>query len=165
MYGGATVCACPSTEANLGDGIVRADELLAAGAQVALGTDSHARQGMLEEAQALESHLRLLRGRRNVLDTGRGVAPMLLDSLTSAGARSLGLGAYKLTPGAHADFVTIDLTHPAVAGVDDERVLNAAPSGAVCEVYVAGRRIVEGGQHPRQQEIAQGFTRALRELE
>ena len=69
---GATVCACPSTERNLGDGIVRADELLRAGAPVCLGTDSHAAVDLLDEARQLEGHLRLLRLRRAVMDPGGG---------------------------------------------------------------------------------------------
>jgi formimidoylglutamate deiminase len=65
---GATVCACPTTERNLGDGIVPADKLLAAGARLALGTDSNVQVDLLEDARALECHLRLQRLERAVLD-------------------------------------------------------------------------------------------------
>ncbi len=157
----ANVCACPSTERNLGDGIVRADELLAAGADVSLGTDSHAHTGMLEEAQMLEGHLRLLRLRRNVLDAGDGVAARLVEALSHAGSRSLGLPPSALRPGERADFVTLDLTHPTLLGLDDLRALTCAPSAAVRDVVVAGRRIVTDGQHPAQRDIAERFERAL----
>lgn len=165
---GAVVCACPSTERNLGDGIVKADELLAAGAYVSLGTDSHAHIGLLEEAQMLEGHLRLLRLRRNVLDPGRGaadgVATRLLTSLTLAGDRSLGLSPGTLLPGARADFVTLDLRHPAALGVDDARVLTGAPSAAVRDVVVGGRRVVGDGRHPQQLEIATQFDAVMQTL-
>ncbi|HYN85840.1 MAG TPA: formimidoylglutamate deiminase, partial [Pyrinomonadaceae bacterium] len=72
----ASVCACPTTERNLGDGIVPADLFLAAGVSVALGTDSHAQIDLLEDARELEYHLRLTTLRRNVLapaDAGPGV--------------------------------------------------------------------------------------------
>lgn len=164
----AIVCACPSTERNLGDGIVKADELLAAGAHVSLGSDSHAHIGMLEEAQMLEGHLRLLRLRRNVLDPGRGepdgVATRLLNTLTVAGDRSLGLSPGTLLPGSRADFVSLDLQHPTLLGVNDARVLMGAPSSAVRDVVVNGRAIVKEGRHAAQPEIAQRFEAVMHTL-
>ena len=64
---GAMVCACPTTERNLGDGVVPADLLFAAGVAVSLGTDSHTQIDLLEDARELEYHLRLQRVERNVL--------------------------------------------------------------------------------------------------
>lgn len=160
----ANVCACPSTERNLGDGIVRVDELLAAGASISLGSDSHAHIGMLEEAQMMEGHLRLLRLRRNVLNAPGGVWPTLLESLSASGARSLGLAPSSLLAGERADFVTLDLNHPALLGVNDARVLMSAPSAAVRDVFVAGRRIVTDGQHTAQRETAERFSRVMASL-
>ncbi|MGV3620835.1 MAG: formimidoylglutamate deiminase [Archangium sp.] len=164
----SVVCACPSTERNLGDGIVKADELLAAGAHVSLGTDSHAHIGLLEEAQMLEGHLRLLRLRRNVLDPGQGapdgVAARLLTSLTLAGDRSLGLSPCTLAPGSRADFVSLDLQHPTVLGVNDTRVLMGAPSSAVRDVVVGGRTIVRDGRHAAQAEVAKRFEAVMHTL-
>lgn len=163
-----TVCACPSTERNLGDGIVRADELLKAGAFVSLGTDSHAHIGLLEEAQMLEGHLRLLRLRRNVLDGGKGapdgVAQRLLHSMTLAGDRSLGLSPGTLLPGSRADFVTLDLSHPTLRGVDDTRVLMGAPSSSLRDVVVAGRHIIRAGRHAEQEVIAARFDTVMQGL-
>ncbi len=165
---GATVCACPSTERNLGDGIVRADELLAAGAHVSLGTDSHAHIGMLEEAQMLEGHLRLLRLRRNVLDPGKGevdgVARRLMTTLSDGGARSLGLGPSTLLPGTRADFVALSLDHPTLRGVDDVRVVMGAPSSSVRDVVVGGRRIITAGRHSKQEEIGARFDAVMHTL-
>ncbi|MBC7931788.1 MAG: amidohydrolase family protein, partial [Rubrivivax sp.] len=69
---GACVCACPTTERNLGDGVVPADALFDAGVPIALGTDSHAQIDLLEDARELEYHLRLLRLQRNVLAPTHG---------------------------------------------------------------------------------------------
>jgi formimidoylglutamate deiminase len=160
----ANVCACPSTERNLGDGIVRVDELLAAGASISLGSDSHAHIGMLEEAQMMEGHLRLLRLRRNVLNAPGGVWPTLLESLASSGSRSLGLAPSSLLAGERADFVTLDLNHPTLLGVNDARVLMSAPSSSVRDVVVAGRRIVSDGQHAAQRETAERFSRVMATL-
>ena len=54
---GATVCACPTTERNLGDGVVPVDEFIKQGVPVALGTDSHVEIDLLEDARELEYHL------------------------------------------------------------------------------------------------------------
>ncbi len=101
---GAGVCACPSTERNLGDGIVPADMLASAGARLCLGSDSQATVDLLDEARQLEGHLRLARLRRAVLDPGGGavdgLAARLFEMATVNGARSLGLPTGTLEPGA-----------------------------------------------------------------
>ena len=63
----AQVCACPTTERNLGDGIIPADLLLDAGVRISLGTDSHTQIDLLEDARELEYHLRLQKLQRAVL--------------------------------------------------------------------------------------------------
>ncbi|HVE81360.1 MAG TPA: formimidoylglutamate deiminase [Myxococcales bacterium] len=170
---GATVCACPSTERNLGDGVVRADELLRAGSPVCLGTDSHAAVDLLDEARQLEGHLRLWRLRRAVLDPGTGepdgLAVRLLACATKRGAWSLGLeGTGWLEPRQAADLFTVDLEHPALAGCSEESVLPAlllggAP-GAVRDVAVGGEWIVRDGAHPLQRESARAFAELSRRV-
>src|SRR6185436_91955 len=66
---GATVCACPTTERNLGDGVVPAAEYFKAGVPISLGTDSQTQIDLLEDARELEYHLRLQHTARNVLVT------------------------------------------------------------------------------------------------
>src|SRR5947207_3372315 len=68
----ATVCACPTTERNLGDGVIRADLLLRAGARLCVGTDSEAQLSPLEDARQLEYHLRLTQEQRAILDVEQG---------------------------------------------------------------------------------------------
>jgi formimidoylglutamate deiminase len=172
---GSTVCACPSTERNLGDGIVRADELLAAGATVSLGSDSHAHIDLLDDARQLEGHLRLLRLSRAVLFPKLPTGPresalggVLLDALTTGGARSLGVDTGALTPGQPADFVTLDLNHPTLVGVPSDALVTAAtmaaPSGAIREVCVQGQLIVEGGRHRLEASSAEAFRSVMKAL-
>ena len=174
LLGGAeaTVCACPSTERNLGDGIVPADALVRAGARISLGSDSQATVDLLDEARQLEGHLRLSRLRRAVLDPGRGdmdgLAARLLDMATVQGARSLGLSTGALAPGAPADFFTVDLNHPSLVGASPGSLLASivfgADKAAVREVAVAGRVVVQDGRHPLSEESGrafQGLSRAL----
>jgi len=166
---GATVCACPTTERNLGDGIVDPSF-----SPMALGTDSQAQIAPLEDARQLEYHLRLQRLERAVLspragDAGpSGLASRLFEAATSGGASSLGAGQGVLAPNESADFFTVDLSDPSVAGATDDTLLAAVVFGlertAVRDVVVRGRRIVEDGRHPRQAEITQDFARAMRAL-
>ncbi len=144
LAAGASLCVCPLTEANLGDGI---PDLAAADVgRVALGTDSNARVSMLEEMRWLEYAQRLLRGKRGVLVDGEGrSARALLRAATAAGARSLGVDAGEIRPGAWADLVALDLGAPALAGVEPELLLEAlvfgAGDGALAGVCVGGRWI------------------------
>ena len=69
---GGTVCICPTTEANLGDGIADLPAIRAAGGAICLGTDSNARISMIEEARWLELVQRLARERRGVVRDAGG---------------------------------------------------------------------------------------------
>lgn len=150
-----SVCACPTTEANLGDGVVPADVLLGAGVKISLGSDSQARIALLEEARLLEDNLRLVRRRRAVLDGPPGLGARLLACATEHGAAALGLETGTLRPGAPADFFTL--------GVDSvtEAVFGQAP---VRDVAVQGRLVVRDGQHELYEEAKRGFAAVLRAL-
>ncbi len=169
---GAFVCACPSTERNLGDGIVPADRLVGAGARLSLGSDSQATVDLLDEARQLEGHLRLSRLRRAVLDPGGGavdgLAARLFEMATVNGARSLGLPTGTLKPGAPADFFTVDLNHPSLVGASPASLLAGlvfgADKAAVRDVAVEGRLVVRDGHHPRIEESGRAFHALARRL-
>jgi formimidoylglutamate deiminase len=146
----ATVCACPTTERNLGDGVVPADALQAAGAGLALGVDAHFQADLLEEARELELNLRLVRHERAVLDDPPGTLALhLLEAASAGGMRSLGLSGGRLAPGDPADFVLADLDDPSVAGADAATLLPALVLGgspsALRATFVGGEAIVEDG--------------------
>src|SRR5437667_5194034 len=75
----AIVCACPTTERNLGDGVVPADEYFKQGVAVCLGSDSHAQIDLLEDARELEYHLLLQKLERAVLDSARATNPTVRE--------------------------------------------------------------------------------------
>jgi formimidoylglutamate deiminase len=160
---GTTVCSCPTTERNLGDGFVRADEMLAAGIRIALGSDSQAQIDPLEDARELEYHLRLQQQKRAVLDQveGKTLAASLFDCATVHGARSLAVPAGGLTPGAMADFFTVDLNDLSIAGnsADDllPIVVFSLGRSAIRDVVVQGRWVVRDQQHPQQDEIVSRY--------
>ena len=147
----ASICVCPLTEANLGDGVP--DLPAMAAGELALGTDSNARISMLEEMRWLEYAQRLALRRRGVLADGEGaVARRLLRAATEGGARSLGVAAGALRAGAFADLVAVDLGAPALAGVEPELLAEALVLGAGEEALAGtcvGGRWIHGGPGAR----------------
>jgi formimidoylglutamate deiminase len=129
LAAGGTVCVCPLTEANLGDGLPALDLVHAAGG-LSLGTDSNARIGFLEEMRWVEYGQRLRLGRRGVLADAAGyVAGGLVEAATAGGARALGVDAGRIEPGRWADLVAIDLEAPCLAGLDSDRLLEGLVFG------------------------------------
>ncbi len=160
----ATVCACPTTERNLGDGIVPADALYAAGVRICFGSDSNVQIDPLEDARSLEYHLRLKRLERVVLPPGPerdSLARRLFVSATDAGAASLGAPSGRLEVGLQADFFTVDLDDPSIAGAEPESLLNhivfSLERAAIRDVFIGGELIVSEGRHPQQRDIVTKF--------
>jgi formimidoylglutamate deiminase len=154
---GAFVCACPTTERNLGDGVVPVDSYFDAGVRVSLGTDSQIQIDLLEDARELEYHLRLQKMARNVLApmgdaSDSALSQRLFDCATVNGAASIGLErGGKIEAGAPADFFTVELDDPSIAGATpDDLLANIVFSlsrTAVRDVVVGGRLIVKEGRH------------------
>ena len=160
---GAIVCACPTTERNLGDGVVPADEYFKHGVPMCLGTDSHAQIDLLEDARELEYHLRLQKLERAVLS-----ATALFDCATINGARSIGAPGGALERGMPADFFTVDLDDPSIAGASQDDLLASTvftlSRAAVREVVVGGKPIVSEGQHLIQEEVVERFNQLQKKL-
>jgi formimidoylglutamate deiminase len=177
----AMVCACPTTERNLGDGIFPADGYFKQGVRVALGTDSQAQIDLLEDARELEYHLRLQKMERAVLAPGRrptfmdpsrpeetlasgrasDLAASLFDCATINGAKSLQFPSGTLEPERAADFFTVDLNDASIAGASADDLLPnivfSLSRTAVKDVVVGGKQIVEDGRHGQQEEIVERF--------
>jgi len=143
---GHQICACPSTEADLGDGVIPARRWREHGATLALGSDSNAVIDLLQEGRLLEMHERLAqRARLCLTDTDGQVAPVLLDAATIGGAQALGqplLG--KLAVGSPFDALALDLDHWLLRGVAPEHTLDAlllaGSAEPISQVWVGGRR-------------------------
>lgn len=147
---GAGVCACPTTERNLGDGVVPADLYFKSNVPISLGTDSQIQIDLLEDARELEYHLRLQKMQRNVLppenETGASaLAAKLFECATVNGAKAIGFEGGKLEPGAPADFFTVDLNDNSIAGASpDDLLANIVFSlsrTAIRDVVVNGKQL------------------------
>jgi len=167
---GAVICSCPTTERNLGDGILAADRVMRAGIPIALGSDSQAQIAPLEDARELDYHLRLRHQERAVLDLieEQPLASRLLDCATIHGARSLGVSAGELVDGAYADFFTVDLDHPSIAGNSPEDLLPILVFGldpsAIRDVAVNGKLIIRDGKHELEEEIIARYKEVYRKV-
>ncbi len=137
-----TVCLCPTTEADLGDGIGPARALRDAGAALSLGSDENVVIDPFEEIQSLERGERLTSQSREVFG-----ANDLMRALCSDGYRSLGWSGGALEVGAPVDLVQLDLGSTRLAGVDLARVPLHARSEDVRRVWVDGREVVCEGRH------------------
>ena len=151
----ARVCACPTSERNLGDGAVPADRLTAAGVAICFGSDSNIQIDLLEDARLLEYHLRMNRLERAILSTED-----LLTGATATGGAALGVDA--------GDFFTIDLDDPSIAGATGDslpaHVVFSIERTAIRDVFVNGRQIVAEGKHLLQEEIVGEFAELQKRL-
>lgn len=162
----AVACVCPSTAGGLGLGVPSADAWLAAGAGIALGTDAHGRIDLLEEARTLEHGLRALRQQRNAFAPDAAAA--LFHAATVAGARSLGATGGALEVGRPADFFTVNLHDPALAGVDPAtllaQVVFALDRRAIRDVWIGARQRVANGRHVQHGPIVGRFVDAQKRI-
>jgi len=117
---GARICACPTTEANLGDGFLPVERVCKRGIGICIGSDSNIRIDPLEELRELEGVARRQTGRRNVIPT-----ETLLCFGADEGAGALGLEEW--------DDVEVDLGHPSLRGVED--VFEGLVAGCAADVF------------------------------
>ena len=120
---GSTICACPTTEADLGDGFLPAGRIRRRSIPLCIGSDSNVRVDPFEELRELEGIARRQLGRRGVF-----TADELLRFGTETGARSLGVEAWPA--------IEIDLGHRSLAGVEREEVPAALLAGCGADVVV-----------------------------
>jgi len=139
---GATIVMCPTTEADLGDGVGPARRLADAGARLALGTDQHAVVDPLLEARALEHGERLASGRR-----GRFSPAELVAALTRGGAAAVGRSIGRIAVGEPCDLLVVDETSPRTAGSDPDQLVLSATATDVTRVIIGGRERAARGAH------------------
>ncbi len=166
---GAGVVICPSTEANLGDGLCDLPGWLAADVPLAIGSDSHVTRAWPEELRWLDYGQRLRLRQRNVSaapSLGRpSTAERLWGLALAGGAAAAGFNTWGLVEGARADLLVVDATEPSLLGVPAAHTLDAlvfsSPSAGFRDVMVGGRWALRGGQAADASGIAHRFEQAM----
>ena len=160
---GAVVALCPSTEANLGDGLFALDSYLDAGGRIAIGSDSNISISPVEELRWLEYGQRLIRRARNLAASAQqSHTGTRLYALALAGGRqAAGLDAAPQD----AALLHLDAAHPVLAERRPEEVLDtwifAGNVPLLRDVCVGGRHLVRAGHHVQREAIARRYRQAL----
>lgn len=161
---------CPTTEANLGDGLFNALDYLDHGGRWAIGSDSHISIDPVEELRWLEYGLRLQSRRRNLLASAecRSTGRNLLDGALGGGARACGRDIGAIETGKRADFVVLDAEHPRLYGRRQDDIVDSwifsGNQNLVRDLYVGGDKVIDNGHHADEEEIARHFRATLDRL-
>jgi formiminoglutamate deiminase len=187
LLGGSEVfaCLCPTTEADLADGIGPFGALAAAGCRLTVGSDSQAVVDLFEETRRIELYQRLASRER-----GHFTAEALGTAVTWDGHASLGWpDAGEIAPGSLADLVTVSLDSPRLAGTPVvagglglpgavgtpgpgdspdlaalEAVIFAATAADVRNVVISGRDVVADGRHLLVDDVPAALSAAIRDV-
>jgi len=167
---GAIVGLCPTTEANLGDGLFPLKAFLDAGGAIGIGSDSHVSVSPVEELRWLEYGQRLATRRRNIGASreSASVGESLLRRVLNGGARAAGASVGKFSANARADFIVLDDASPLLAGRDAAHAVDtwlfAGNSSLVRDVMVGGAWVVRDFRHRDEARIAVRYREVVERL-
>ena len=160
---GAVVCLCPSTEANLGDGLFSLQYFLEHDGRIAIGSDSHVTINPFEELRWLEYGQRLVGQARNIAairrpETGHSLFELALEG----GAAACGNDPRHIVDGANADLVVLDDDSPMLAGHTTRSLLDALVFSGLTlpidRVMVNGVWKVSDGRHIGAADASTAYT-------
>jgi formimidoylglutamate deiminase len=165
---GAVAGLCPTTEANLGDGLFPLVRYLEAGGALGIGSDSHISVSPVEELRWLEYGQRLVTRHRNVVARAPGdsVGETLWNTALQGGRQAAGLTG----PGgaARKDFVVLDDASPLLTARDERTALDtflfAGNAPLVRDVMVDGKWVVRDFRHRDEESIASRYREVVQAL-
>jgi formimidoylglutamate deiminase len=166
---GATAGLCPTTEANLGDGVFPAEAFVGDGGRFGVGSDSNVCLSPFTELRSLEYAQRLMLRKRAVLagEVCPSVGRTLFEQAARNGARALGLRSGVLAPGYRADLIAVG-DEALLEGREGDRILDtlifAMGQLPITHVIVGGRLVIEAGRHSQEDACAAAMRQALRTL-
>jgi formimidoylglutamate deiminase len=169
---GAAVVLCPTTEANLGDGLADVPAWLAAGVPISIGSDSHVTRTWREELRWLEYGQRLAKQQRNIGAAPKAGQPStaarLFERVLQGGSVAAGFSRWGFQVGARADLLVVDRSDSSILGVPGPLLLDAlvfsSPGRPLRDVMVAGRWQIKDHEHPAAVQVAARFERAMEQL-
>jgi len=161
---------CPTTEANLGDGIFPTTEFLEEGGVFAVGSDSHISVDAVEELRWLEYAQRLIKQQRAVLANSKSpsVGFNLWQKAAKGGAQSTNSNTGELAIGKQADLLVIDQTKLGLFANGNEHKLDslifASQHNMIKDVMVDGNWVIQDYKHSHEAVSAEKFTNLLTRL-
>ncbi len=159
---------CPTTEANLGDGIFPLVKFFNAGGSFGIGSDSNVSISVMEELRWLEYMQRLAQHERTLIKQAENpsVGAVMFEQALSGGAKSLGRKIGKIEIGHRADFLVLDPELPFMTGKVRDHILDAAifasNENPVKDVMVGGRWVVRDRHHKREEHILERYRQVMR---
>ncbi len=167
---GAIAGLCPTTEANLGDGIFPAVEYIAQGGRWGIGSDSHVSLSALEELRWLEYGQRLRDRRRNriTLPHQPSVGDLLWQQAAQGGAQACAINTGELAVGKRADWLVLE-NDAFLSSVKSASLFNrwlfGGSQSQIRDVFVAGNQVISEGHHPAEEAAAARFAQAMSALQ
>lgn len=168
---GAVAGICPTTEANLGDGVFNGSAYVAAGGRWGIGSDSHISISLREELRLFEYSQRLLQRQRNVLAAagGSSVGAYLYVQAVRGGALASGRPVAGLAVGQRADLLVLDTMHPDLYGKEDDQLLDSLifcnhASSPIKHVMTGGHWVVRDGHHAGEKAGMSAYAEVLKDL-
>ncbi len=167
---GAIAGLCPTTEANLGDGVFDLPAWSDAGGAWGVGSDGNTSIDPREELRWLEYAQRLTRLSRSVVsrEPGSSAGAALWQAAAQGGSAAMGQSVGSLAPGQAADLVVLDPDDPALTGRSGDEWLDsfifAGIRSPVRDVWVAGRQMVADGRHKAEENVARSYAGAMQQI-
>lgn len=168
---GAVAGICPTTEANLGDGVFNGVAYAAANGAWGIGSDSNVSTSASEELRMVEYSQRLMHRQRNLLvaEGGKSVGAYLYREAVRGGAAAAGRAVAGLEVGQRADLLVLDGSHPDLSGRQDDALLDSFvfcnhAHTPVRDVMTGGKWVVQDRRHPREEASATAYSAAVKGL-
>lgn len=168
---GAVAGLCPTTEANLGDGLFPLKKYLGMGGDIAIGSDSHISVSVIEELRLLEYGQRLESRARNIAASEREnhTGSNLYNLALKGGAKASGFNNGAIEVGKRADIIVLDENSPLLVGTPDHSIIdrfifsgNVSP---IKHVMVAGEWVITDYKHGAEDSISRDFTAVMQSLQ
>lgn len=166
----AIVGICPTTEANLGDGIFPTTDFLALNGTFAIGSDSHISVNPVEELRWLEYAQRLTKQQRTILASSEiaSVGQNLWQKAALGGAQSTNSNTGAIAVGKQADLLVLDPEQTSLFASKNKHLLDsvifASQKNLIKHVMVNGQWVIKKGGHAKEQISAENFSKLLTKL-
>ena len=161
---------CPTTEANLGDGVFPTTEFMAQNGTIAIGSDSHISVNPIEELRWLEYAQRLIKQQRAILANNQqaSVGLNLWQQTAKGGAQSTSSNTGELAIGKQADLLVLCDRQSQLFAHSDQHIMDsivfASQQNPIQDVMVNGEWVIQAAMHEQQQDSEQQFAALLKKL-